>query len=166
MATWTQDRISDFAPVGRELGERPPEPGIDPRIARLEAGRNGLWEALRVPGAEGQGGIFARLEDMKEALDSMRRELNAALADSGTADGSRGGASDRRAEWERNRVRVAEAIWRCQETLRRVDQVFSFMGGMIEDRVGQTSGDAYRFARPGWERRPPAHGEGVGGWEG
>lgn len=126
-------------------------PGLAARLERLEAARAGLWDALRIPGVEGQAGIFARLEDMQGALESLRRAGDAEME-------LRGEGKEREA--------IAAAIRKCQETLRRMDQVFAFVGGLIEDRAGQANGGAYPFAPQGGGRRQRAHREGAGGWEG
>lgn len=144
--------------------------GIAGQTTRLEEARAGLWEALKVSGVEGQAGIFARLEDLQEALEALRRELRSpsdALGKAGEQGRDAEGIREvriREAESERNKA--AAAIRNCQETLKRVDRVFAFLGGMIEDRVGQANGGAYRFAQPGSGRRQPANREGAGHWEG
>lgn len=138
---------------------REPSPGTAARLERLEAARAGLWDALRIPGVEGQAGIFARLEDMQAALESLRRAGDAALE-------LRGEGKERREENEIRHEEIAAAIRKCQETLRRMDQVFAFVGGLIEDRAGQANGGAYPFAPQGGGRRQQAHREGAGHWEG
>ena len=152
----TDGRVTDFE--GRIAG-------IERQTARLEEARAGLWESLKIPGVEGQAGIFARLEDLREALEALRRELRCPF-DTAESDSQPGREAEGILEAEKGRNGAAAAIRNCQETLQRVNQVFAFLGGMIEDRAGQTSGDAYRFAQPGLGRRQPANREGAGSWEG
>lgn len=130
---------------------REAEPGSD-ALGRLEEARAGLWEALRIPGVEGQAGIFARLEDMQEALAVLSRD-RALSGKQGTA------GVERRASME-------AVIQNCQETLRRMDRVFAFVGGLLEDRAGEADGGSYSFAKRGGGRWPPAVREGTGNWEG
>ena len=164
MPTLTQERTSLSARSGLDFGSKEAATGIEARIQRLEAARTGLWEALTIPGVEGQAGIFARLEDMQEALEAMRRELHAhgtEGAGENPAQTGKGGA-----ESEIHRSRVAGALRKCQETLKRMDQIFVFMGGWVEDRASQGNAVAYPFAVPGAGSRQRRAPQGAGSWEG
>ncbi|MCC6265705.1 MAG: hypothetical protein IT169_19190 [Bryobacterales bacterium] len=164
----------DFASLGN-----PPE--IEQRVERLEVARIAVWDALRAPGAEGRSSLFARLEDLQDALEALRRGLGAWWEHPHGIEDNRDGFEENRDGFEGNpgesvtgrrsgksdRALVVAAVRRCQETLSRMDQVFSFLGGLIEERSGDPVGAAYSLSQPGGgRRRLHASHQGSGNWEG
>lgn len=143
-----------------EAGDPSGMSGTDASLESLETARAGLWSALQLPGLEGQAGIFARLEDMQEALVALRRAWLF------SKNREVGHEKPREVGHEKHRAAIATALRDCQETLRRMDRVFVFMGGLIEDRADVASSGAYSLARQRGGRRAQTPREGSGNWEG
>lgn len=158
----------------RDLAAMGSPPEIAQRVERLEVARMAVWDALRAPGAEGRSSLFARLEDLQDALEALRRDLGTWWEHPRGFEDNRDGFEDNLGEsvaggrgGESDRAQVVAAVRRCQETLRRMDQVFSFLGELIEERSGDAAGVAYSFSQPGGGRRQvhTSH-QGSGNWEG
>ena len=151
-----------------EAGDPMGMSGTDARLESLETARAGLWSALQLPGLEGQAGIFARLEDMQEALVALRRDwLFSKNREVGHEEPREvGHEKPREVGHEKHRAAIATTLRDCQETLSRMELVFTFMGGLIEDRAGVASSGAYSLAQQCGGRRAQTPREGSGNWEG
>ena len=87
----------------------------DERLAALERARSSLWETLSIPGLEGQASLFARLEDLQQAMQAVQQD-----------------ASLR----ERYAAQTARLVEACQQTLKRMGQVFAFLEAILSEWAG------------------------------
>lgn len=101
-------------PMHRSVEIAPIEDLPEERLASLERARRRLWEALSVPGLEGQASLFARLEDLQQAMQAVQQ--HPALPKG----------------YARETVRLVEA---CQQTLGRMRQVFDFLEAVLAERA-------------------------------
>jgi hypothetical protein len=104
------------------LEQSPPSPEAihgEPRVAelaRLEEARRLAWEALSIPGLEGQAVLFSRLEDLQAAVSEFRQHP--------TLRHSHG-------------PELARVLEACQTTLRQMGEVFGFLGDVLRERTGE-----------------------------
>lgn len=86
-----------------------------PELARLERVRQLAWEALSIPGLEGQAVLFSRLEDLQAAVGEIRQHPTLR---------------------HRHRRELARVLEACQRTLRQMGEVFGFLGSVLGERTG------------------------------
>jgi hypothetical protein len=117
------------------------------RLAMLERARRGIWEALALPGLEGQASLFARLEDLQQAMQAVQQDANL------------------RAQHAAETARLVQA---CRQTLERVGQVFAFLEVLLSERTATAAGhhpESLPWATPGGNREAAAcraYGGGAG----
>lgn len=118
--------------------------GEDALVERLESARLHLAEALALPGMEGQAALFARLEDMREALEALGK---------------------RAAVGERSRGGAVLAVENCRRTLDQARLVAEFLRGVVEERASRSAGGVYA-AEMRCARMPVVGGGVTAAWEG
>jgi hypothetical protein len=82
----------------------------------LEGARRLAWEALSIPGLEGQAVLFSRLEDLQAAVGELRQHPTLRHS---------------------HRPELARVLEACQTTLRQMGEVFGFLGGVLRERTGE-----------------------------
>lgn len=114
----------------------PAEDLPDERLATLERARRGLWEALSLPGLQGQASLFARLEDLQQAMQAVQQD------------------GDLRVRYAGQTARLVQA---CRQTLQRVGQVFAFLEVLLSERTAAAHGpETGERALPGGDREAAA----------
>ncbi|MCZ2154601.1 MAG: hypothetical protein LC114_11980 [Bryobacterales bacterium] len=118
-------------------------PGEDTIATRLEAARRGVSDALMLPGIEGQAVLFARLEDLRGAVEDCRASISAG-------------------QWGRGAVKAL--MEDCRRTIHQARAVNEYLHGLVADRTDQSAG--VYAASPFRGRASPAGGGSTSEWEG
>ena len=154
--------------------------GIDERIRQLERASEEVRQTLQIPGMEGQTRLFAKLEDVQEAMEDVRRAIGSASAGGGVAGPATpplvGGSSPLGAGAHplgaEDRRRALAAIEACREQLRQTEKIFAFVARMLAEGASEGGGTGYEGGlvygdqRQGLRLRGSSGSPGAMQWEG